>query len=730
MKSTLTHSGTGGIIATLFAALSLTCTAQTVAVDGSRDAEGYTLLHTQTTQSNWGSPNRSLANLYAKQEGGSLFYHLASKANDGAVILFLDTKPGGFNVITNNLITSGSEEGAINNLGSSSTAGLTFEAGFTADYAIRVFGSGINAFVNIYNLTTGVRTYAGNSGVDQVSSGIITDMKTIWGDYILSEYAAANLGVELKFSMAALGVPNGSQTVKATAIMVDGNSGYGSNQVLGSRVGPGDIANGLKTLNFETEANTQTLAFTVTNTDSDGDGTPDNLDTDDDNDGLADTVETNNGNYVSNTSTGTNPFIADTDSDTFPDGGEVGVGSDGLPTTPSLGYVSNPNIANYGYITIPGSFTTPPWQVDGFVGNTMVQGNTSSLITQYDWSLDFKITTVGNIEYKYAANGSYTTSWGDGGGNIISTVQATGIHTFAFNNATLARSFMRTTFPNSGAYLAAYALTAGTDADADGLNNEAEFAANTDPTNADSDGDGTGDATDAQPLIAPPVSRDIVFSVNMTVQQALGAFNTGTGSVVVKFFSGIMSGQPDLALTDGNADGIYTGTLSAISGPVGSPFGTYKFFNTTPGAPNTGYEEGFDRSFNLGAGNTPQNLEVVFFGNNSTLPSGYGTWASANAGGQTSGGDFDGDGVKNGVEYFMGQTGSTFTANPSLVGGTITWPKDPAFSGTYEVQTSNNLVNWTNVEPRPTPTPQNTIVYTPSGVAPVFVRLQVVAPAP
>ncbi|MEO7173817.1 autotransporter-associated beta strand repeat-containing protein, partial [Flavobacterium sp.] len=45
---------------------------------------------------------------------------------------------------------------------------------------------------------------------------------------------------------------------------------------------------------------------------------------------------------------------------------------------------------------------------------------------------------------------------------------------------------------------------------------------------------------------------------------------------------------------------------------------------------------------------------------------GYTTWADANgATGQTVDQDHDNDGVKNGIEYFMGQTGSTFTANPA-----------------------------------------------------------------
>jgi autotransporter-associated beta strand protein len=102
---------------------------------------------------------------------------------------------------------------------------------------------------------------------------------------------------------------------------------------------------------------------------------------------------------------------------------------------------------------------------------------------------------------------------------------------------------------------------------------------------------------------------------------------------------------------------------------------------------------------------------------------GYSTWAAANAGGQAANLDFDKDGVSNGVEYFMGATGSSFTANPGLVSGKVTWPKDPAFSGTYSVQTSPNLVTWTNVS---STVVGNTVEYTPAtGQGKLFVRLLV-----
>ncbi len=104
----------------------------------------------------------------------------------------------------------------------------------------------------------------------------------------------------------------------------------------------------------------------------------------------------------------------------------------------------------------------------------------------------------------------------------------------------------------------------------------------------------------------------------------------------------------------------------------------------------------------------------------------YASWASANAGSQLADNDYDLDGVRNGVEYFMGATGSTFTANPALVSGTVTWPKSASFSGTYKVETSTDLVNWADVTGSVVPG-VGTISYTPpSGDPARFVRLDVV----
>jgi autotransporter-associated beta strand protein len=110
---------------------------------------------------------------------------------------------------------------------------------------------------------------------------------------------------------------------------------------------------------------------------------------------------------------------------------------------------------------------------------------------------------------------------------------------------------------------------------------------------------------------------------------------------------------------------------------------------------------------------------------------GYNTWATANAGGQAADLDYDMDGVPNGVEYFMGQTGSTFTPNPSVVGNKITWPYDATTTGiTYQVKSSTDLSSWVPVSPQPVPTGGTLEYILPTSGPTLFVRLEVVVAAP
>lgn len=117
----------------------------------------------------------------------------------------------------------------------------------------------------------------------------------------------------------------------------------------------------------------------------------------------------------------------------------------------------------------------------------------------------------------------------------------------------------------------------------------------------------------------------------------------------------------------------------------------------------------------------------------------YASWAATHAGGQAADGDFDGDGTANGVEYFMGETGSGFTAHPAVVssGGsmTVTWPRDPAALAAFKVQVSDSLASgaWTDITPPHASinesSPTQVIFTLPSGDPKKFCRLSVtVAP--
>lgn len=727
MKSKSISQRSGGLAAALFASLAVSAHADTVTIDGVRDNTGpedYILLETQTTATNWTGPNQTVANCYAKQEGGTLFLQLAGKADGNAVFLFLDTKPGGVNFIKNNLITSGGEGEYINILGSSPTAGMKFESGFEADYAIRVYGAGSDAYVNIYDLSTGVRTYGGNSGATAISNGIISAMKTIWSSYAAVDYPTASLGIEMALPLAGLGVPEGTQNIKLTAMLLNGNSTYGSNQVLGSRPGPADMGGNMPAIDFGVEGGTQTLSFSVDNNDTDGDDIPNNIDDDDDGDGLLDVVESDSGTYVDEDDTGTDPLIADTDGDTYPDGDEVTASSE-------LGYVSNPTIPNYFSMAVPGNYATPQWQANGDGGTIMTQGDFGSLTAQYEWTLEYKFTAVGPIEFKYAANGTFDKSWGNGGGNHTANIPATGFHTFSFNNGTLVQSVVRKVFADDSSFLAAYAVSSGVDDDGDGINNEVERTANTDPTNDDSDEDGLLDGVDPQPLVAAPQNRDVVFKVGMSVQIAKGNFNPATGTVVVKIFSGIMNGSPDLPMTDGDSDGVYETAPIPVTGDAGANFGNFKFYNSTPGAPNTGYETGADRTFVLGAGGVAQTVPdpVAFFSNDAALPQSYTEWSGATgynlAPDDGRADDADDDGYSNLQEFLFGTppdsgTGSLVTTTPGTGNVVLTWLQRTGVSG-YSLLENTDLGAWS-------PSAVTPAVGDQTGVPAGYTRMQATVP--
>ena len=76
---------------------------------------------------------------------------------------------------------------------------------------------------------------------------------------------------------------------------------------------------------------------------------------------------------------------------------------------------------------------------------------------------------------------------------------------------------------------------------------------------------------------------------------------------------------------------------------------------------------------------------------------GYSSWAANNAGDQKADLDYDGDGIANGTEYFMGTAGDAFTQNPGAFGGTVTWPRAAGTAiASFKVEVSENLTTWEN----------------------------------
>ncbi|MCW1925790.1 autotransporter-associated beta strand repeat-containing protein [Luteolibacter arcticus] len=111
---------------------------------------------------------------------------------------------------------------------------------------------------------------------------------------------------------------------------------------------------------------------------------------------------------------------------------------------------------------------------------------------------------------------------------------------------------------------------------------------------------------------------------------------------------------------------------------------------------------------------------------------GYDSWADDNAGGQTAEQDFDGDGMDNGIEYFM-NAAAGFTANPGVVGGAVAWPNGgkiarSAYGTQFVVKTSTNLTTWEPVletDPKLSNTAGSVSYTLPTGAGKFFVRLEV-----
>ncbi len=157
------------------------------------------------------------------------------------------------------------------------------------------------------------------------------------------------------------------------------------------------------------------------------------------------------------------------------------------------------------------------------------------------------------------------------------------------------------------------------DPDFDTVTNEQEETAGTDPTRADTDGDGWADGADTTPLVADNVAENITFKVDMSVQIFKGAFVAGTDMIYVvgDFGSGNIWNTTANLLTDLDSNGVYEGTVAVTSAGLANLGFKYLIGGKTP--ESVGYENiiGNRTLVAAPAGTTPtdRTLMTVPFGN-------------------------------------------------------------------------------------------------------------------
>jgi hypothetical protein len=199
-------------------------------IDGTREAEYGSALAVQTVQTGFGDNESELDAMYSNITSGrlSLFFAGNLQSNYNKLVVFLDTKNGGQSSI---LASSPIDD---------KYAGLTFDTGFTPDYAIIMNrGDGDNNYyVDFAELPTaggGFGGYAGritvpgpSSGQPQIGSGFLVDglsgMPAIELGYNDANIAGVSGGDQAADPVAAAAVSTGTEfAMDLSALGITGN---------------------------------------------------------------------------------------------------------------------------------------------------------------------------------------------------------------------------------------------------------------------------------------------------------------------------------------------------------------------------------------------------------------------------------------------------------------------------------------------------------------------------
>ncbi|MBN1510878.1 MAG: hypothetical protein JXB13_02600, partial [Phycisphaerae bacterium] len=222
----------------------------------------------------------------------------------------------------------------------------------------------------------------------------------------------------------------------------------------------------------------------------------------------------------------------DADSDGMPDAWETAHGLNPLNASDAGGNPDHDaynNLQEYQHDTDPNAWNWPRTTLGGMCVAASFNGWAPSLtnmclVADYTWRWDAAFTNLSGVEFKFAANGGWTTNWGDNdqsdtnvpfsgsgesyGANIRADT-LTGSYRFMFNEQTLAYSLEAIATRDTDGdgiedgWEADHGLNpksgedAWADADSDGLANHDEFSLDGDPGDGDTDGDGAGDLAEA-----------------------------------------------------------------------------------------------------------------------------------------------------------------------------------------------------------------------------------------
>ena len=232
--------------------------AQAQTVDGTRDAGYPAALAVQANATGFGNATlgqtgkangSELDNIHAQIVGSDLFIFIGGnlETNGNKLEIFVDSKAGG-----QNTLASGGAGPLANQ------TGLTFDAGFGADYLLSVgaFESG-GAFGGVYvdyatvggaagsagtnntaaasqplDFDLGPGTLAGEIGFNNANTGGVGGFDGMNPTGNVGNPGAVNTGIELRIPLSALGTSNNNGPLKLCVFVNGDNHNYASNQVL------------------------------------------------------------------------------------------------------------------------------------------------------------------------------------------------------------------------------------------------------------------------------------------------------------------------------------------------------------------------------------------------------------------------------------------------------------------------------------------------------------------